>query len=980
MHLDPNWWRASVLITLLVTLVACVDDGVSGPSGQTQLTEDAGSDAGTGGDVAAGDADTGGDLGPGDTGGDPGGGDDAGEPLRCLVNQHVEGEVCVCDEGFVESAGGQCVECVGNGECGDQVCSGFACRDCLSHDECGDSLFCGDDGLCTDVAPDCSDEGAQRCSRHRIQECVSEEWSDAPDVCPFGCDNDTANCYPEANVGWIGGQCDAPSDCTEVADAACLPDDEGFIGGHCTQTCSRTCPDLAGDTNSVTFCVDSEGLTADGMCVVRCDFDIYPDAGCRPAFQCREMSRNGEPGTVQQVCLPINWWRNPLYTFDYGITSGEVTATTATIWTRAGAAVELEVRYGTSAEVLDESATGATRAQDGFNGQVELTDLTPNTRYYYQVVQDGLGESALGTFQTARAAGDHGPVRFAYSADVDDRGDNLYDIFNVMRDAEPEFYLSLGDWPYADRATTEAAYHGLHADTRRQLQARQFLASTSIYPMFDDHEVTNDWDGAYRLANPEQVEMGLRVWSNWFPFQPQHEGMFYRRFRWGDLEFFLLDARSHRSARSEPDTLDKTMLGEDQLEWLLDGLAESDAVFKLIVTSVPLDFSTNGADAWIGYTAERDHIFGQIADGGVGGVVFLSADQHWFSANHHNSGFKEFQVGPISASLRQPDEGQSESIVTVVRDYNFGLVEYDPSAQMLTFEAINDDGDVIYSEVIRAGSGRIEVESTSGAPIKFRLCADGEFVACDGNPANEEPCTHVFFGSAPTTYEYAVPGPYRIEWSPPPGEELPDEDGCLEAGETLTFSAEVAPRTLPWSDDFSSDEAWQIVDEGRTEAPSNWSLGGGTFNQTSNIYDFNDEDSLAKLGTLAWNGSVDWEDYEFTVSFTNADNDGIGVIARYTDEDNYYRFSLDQQRSFARLVKRVDGEFVLLDVDDEHPGFTSDEWTEIGLRVDGNQVEALIDGLVVLSATDNSHSAGGVGLYVWGSDDVSFDDVEVAAE
>ncbi len=942
------------------------DESVSGDSDAADATDD--------GDAIS-NPDTTDDV-EQDTGNDTG-------PIRCGLRAHPVDDVCVCDEGYVENDSGDCVECLTSDQCGSRVCSGFVCRNCLNNEECGEGWFCGEGGECTETAPECTRDGEERCENHRIQVCDGETWTEAPDECPFGCDDESGECYAEANAGWIGGACGTTDDCELIDEptVACLPEDEGFVGGSCTQRCTSTCPDISGDDIQVTFCVDSEGLNDAGMCVSKCDFDIFPDEGCRAGFECREMSRYSQPGVVSSVCLPINWWRNPSRTFDYGIASGEVTPTSAIIWTRTGAAAELEVRYGTDPDVLGASEEGETTAGDGFHGQVELTGLRPATQYYYQVIQDGVAESAVGEFRTAPTEDAHVPVRFAFSGDVDDRGDHLFDIFNLLTEADVDFYLTLGDWPYADSATTEEAYHREHAATRHQLQARNFLASTSIYGIFDDHEVINDWDSSYRRDFPEQVDMGLRIWSLWFPLRRAFDNEFYRSFRWGDLEFFILDTRSHRDDKDDPDDLDKTMLGSTQFDWLVSGLRNSDAVFKLVVTTVPLDFSTNGSDAWVGYTTERDLLFETISAEDIGGVVFLAADQHWFSAHHHNSGFKEFQVGPISAFLREPNPTQSESILTTVKDYNFGLVEYNPTDRTLYFEAINDDGDVIYSELVESGRGRIDVETSSGAPMEFRICPDDRFVSCDGDEVPSDPCTHVFYGVAPATFDYAVPGPYLIDWLPAPGEDdPPDETLCLEADRVIRFEAETAAIELPWSDDFSSDKGWHILDEGRADGPSAWSVRSGRFHQSSNIYDNIAESNIRRLGTLAWHGSLAWEDYTISASFNNSDDDSVGLIARYQDANNYYRFSLDNQRGQVRLMARVDGEFVMLDEEDITDPYDIGSWTDISLTVDGSDIEGRIDDVLIVHATDVAHDKGAVGLYVWGCEGIDFDDVSVVAE
>jgi phosphodiesterase/alkaline phosphatase D-like protein len=107
----------------------------------------------------------------------------------------------------------------------------------------------------------------------------------------------------------------------------------------------------------------------------------------------------------------------------------------------------------------------------------------------------------------------------------------------------------------------------------------------------------------------------------------------YRSWRWGQhLECFLLDTRRFRSANDAVDSAAKTMLGGPQEAWLADALARSTATFKLVCTSVPLDFGI-GNDHWATFQTARQRLFDAAAT--PRGVVFVSADQHWFASHRH---------------------------------------------------------------------------------------------------------------------------------------------------------------------------------------------------------------------------------------------------------------------------------------------------------------------------------------------------------
>jgi len=98
---------------------------------------------------------------------------------------------------------------------------------------------------------------------------------------------------------------------------------------------------------------------------------------------------------------------------------------------------------------------------------------------------------------------------------------------------------------------------------------------------------------------------------------------------------------------------------------------------------------------------------------------------------------------------------------------------------------------------------------------------------------------------------------------------------------------------------------WTIVDDGTETGPSKWNITSGQLVQSSNIWDgISDANQIAKLGTYAYAGDTLWHNYEYILKLRSSDDDGFGVMFRFIDNDNYYRFSMDKQRAYRRLVKK----------------------------------------------------------------------------
>ena len=125
-----------------------------------------------------------------------------------------------------------------------------------------------------------------------------------------------------------------------------------------------------------------------------------------------------------------------------------------------------------------------------------------------------------------------------------------------------------------------------HGDEKMQ----SFLSKVPIYVQWDDHEVTNNWWFGEILGEPlyendtvadDLVEAGLRALIE---FNPINEAFMYRSQQFGKhLEIFFPDFRTYRAPN--PDNINPSladMMGDDQLNWLKDGLLQSTATWKIL--------------------------------------------------------------------------------------------------------------------------------------------------------------------------------------------------------------------------------------------------------------------------------------------------------------------------------------------------------------------------------------------------------------
>ena len=331
---------------------------------------------------------------------------------------------------------------------------------------------------------------------------------------------------------------------------------------------------------------------------------------------------------------------------------------------------------------------------------VEVTDLEPSTTYQVLLLADGGWRLGPHTVRTAPADDDRRAVRLAVGADLDPSHDFDSDLLTQLAAAAPELYVSIGDFPYTDNgppAMTVAEYRARHVELRTTPKVRACFDTMGIRAIYDDHEFHNDWDAMWAAAEPGRFAAAMQVWDEFFPVRGATGDIRYRKWRWGaNVECFLLDTRRFRSADAAADDANKTMLGETQHRWLVDGVRASTATFKLIFTSVPLDFAI-GDDAWNVFTNARDRLFGELV--GVPGIVFFSGDQHFFAAQRLAHRIREFQIWPRARGLGTPGRTAPGVVFRSVQ-YNFGLLDADD--QHLTVCGIGAGGSCFYKETLSA--------------------------------------------------------------------------------------------------------------------------------------------------------------------------------------------------------------------------------------------------------------------------------------
>lgn len=194
---------------------------------------------------------------------------------------------------------------------------------------------------------------------------------------------------------------------------------------------------------------------------------------------------------------------------------------------------------------------------------------------------------------------------------------------------------------------------------------------------------------------------------------------------------------------------------------------------------------------------------------------------------------------------------------------------------------------------------------------------------------------------------------------------LLDEDFGSEGG--LLFEETFGPNAL---------DHYVIVDEGTNFGPSEWTVVGNTITQTSDIYGGSvSPEAAEKSGTIAVTGSPDWANLRIRATMRSDDDDSIGAVFRYQDANNYYRFSMDSERSFRRLIKKVSG--VVTTIWEDSVAFSVGHSYQLEIECSGKRLVAYLDNVFLFSVVDQSLPAGLVGFYSWANHGAVFEALSV---
>lgn len=410
------------------------------------------------------------------------------------------------------------------------------------------------------------------------------------------------------------------------------------------------------------------------------------------------------------LCIGLLWLAVAVQaqTITHGPIIGGVTTNGARSIMFANGAGVLELQVSTSNNFATyRSFFGTTDSVNGYSSLFTIDSLQPDTKYYYRGAVNGQARTDVRSFSTYPCTGSTPSFVFGMGSCMNEDL-NTDNVFIEAANHNMRFFLQVGDWGYPDDTDDypndsdyfPAEYSRVvdsYKDRYSYIHMRNFLKNVPVDYVWDDHDYVNDNTSGYTASHTDYLppvsvaedsfppgtrRNALAGYYSMFPgYEPvdSTKGVFHK-FRYGNVEVFMLDDRSSRSPNTDAlqyvnnrwvfnPPAGHSILGDVQRQWFLDNLRQSTATWKFVITATAFNKTYGDAlnnvlnlpnfagmslaaaliDCWAGFPMDRDSIMNCVQDNQIDGIVMMSGDTHTAAIDDgSNGGLPEIMAGALS--------------------------------------------------------------------------------------------------------------------------------------------------------------------------------------------------------------------------------------------------------------------------------------------------------------------------------------------
>lgn len=350
--------------------------------------------------------------------------------------------------------------------------------------------------------------------------------------------------------------------------------------------------------------------------------------------------------------------------------------------------------------------------------EFHVKGLKPQTRYAFAVrLAEDEDSSEAGLFSTAPAAGEGSKFKLAVSScfggayrrengkTEEVRGEYHNDSWHLLMDERPDFQLIIGDNVYADSTDYN---HLWDAYTLERVKNRPFAAAVRTIPTYavwDDHDFGPNNSDRTSKGKEDSLAAFHEVFANPPREKDADKPGIYTKFTYGGIDFFLLDGRYFRSPNDSKPGPDKTFLGKDQVDWLIDEMKASDAPFKVLVCGS--SWETSRTDGWRLFRDAKRELWDRIVENKINGVMYVSGDIHRCDLQIHAPEVGGAYLMPEVISSGLGSHGKHDPM-------GFATIEFDTTLPdpMMTARVIDGTGLETVRRLVRASDLQVRVKGS----------------------------------------------------------------------------------------------------------------------------------------------------------------------------------------------------------------------------------------------------------------------------
>ncbi len=360
-----------------------------------------------------------------------------------------------------------------------------------------------------------------------------------------------------------------------------------------------------------------------------------------------------------------------------------------------------------------------------YSNTLRLHSLKPNTQYWVKVKNESAFTDDSISFTTQplwqwRSDPPELNIAFgscAYLNDPDyDRPGKSYGgseiIFNRIADKHPDAMFWLGDNVYFREGDwdSEEGMIMRYRQSRTHPRLDSLFRSVPNYAIWDDHDFgPNDSNGSFALKD-KSLSTFQHFWPNPTPSIPDFKGN-ASMVTIGDVDFFLLDNRYNRTAQNLNTTPNlsvnhgASILGQDQIHWLINALMTSKANFKIICIGGQFLNSEMVYENYANYAREKAYILDMLQANKISNVVFLTGDRHCGEISQWSNGnftLYDCTSSPLTsgASDMSKENNQHRMEGTIVAQRHFAMLNIKGARKdrQLSVSYFDNKGELIFEK------------------------------------------------------------------------------------------------------------------------------------------------------------------------------------------------------------------------------------------------------------------------------------------